>query len=65
MAWWKACDGAGGRGGRWGEACEKKTEGKGQHLGVCLVSHRKLNVPLLIALIAAGAQVLAAIIHRL
>ena len=35
-------------------------------LGECLMSHRKLwNTPLLVALIAAAAQVLAAIIHRL
>jgi hypothetical protein len=29
------------------------------------MSHRRLNMPLLIALIAAGAQILAAIILRL
>jgi hypothetical protein len=37
----------------------------GLHLGELRMSYRKWNTPLLVALIAAAAQIMAAIIHRL
>ena len=40
----------------------QKSEGA---VGVCLMSRRKLNMPLLIALIAAGAQILVAVIQAI
>jgi len=50
--WWKVRRGRGAESG-------------GMHLGELRMSHKKWNTPLLIAFIAAAAQILAAIIHRL